>query len=193
MINSSLSFFLKKSYPYIIAILCVSIFNIFLLYTNADYRKHIEQLYSQVQFQEALEYQSYSSVVNNARITHSGIKLRDSGMSLLVFFTDRGCPSCIESEILNLQDFYNKHPQNIQAYLLSSNESFTSLYEVNFPLKVINPNETILDEELNFDNPVAILTDSNGMVQNIYVAEVGNKEKSSNFYKRMTSFFNSIH
>ncbi|MEX0780993.1 MAG: hypothetical protein WD037_14735 [Balneolales bacterium] len=183
---------MKNIIPYIIAILILSGFNISLLYINFDQQKNIDYLHSQIHFEQGLEFQGYSSVFYNSKIVHPEIELRDSGMSLLVFFTDRGCPSCLEYEIPNFAQFFNEHGQYTQAFLLSNNDSFTSRYEVNFPLNVISPTEGLLDTELDFDNPVAILTDSNGIIQHIYVAEVGNREKSDRFYERMTSLFQAV-
>src|SRR5690625_1941591 len=115
---------------HIIAIIILTGFNIFLLYANAEHQNRITYLsIQQDNFKEKLEYKERSNMLNNTKIIHPEVELPSSGISLLVFFTDRGCPSCLTYEIPNLYKFYKGHSQFTQIYLLSNSDSYASYFE----------------------------------------------------------------
>lgn len=128
-----------------------------------------------------------------AKIVHPEVELPEKDLSMSVFFTDSGCGYCVDHEVALLNDFYNKFESEFNVYLLSHNESFLErLHGAEFPYSVIDPEKKLVDHDFDFSNPVAIISDSNGIVQIIHIAEKDNKEKSNHFYTRVGSLLLSL-
>lgn len=161
--------------------------NVVLLYFNIDLQNKIENAAAESSswgFEQAGE--------STARIMHPEVSTPDSSLSLMVFLTDKGCMSCVENEVRNLNEFHKKFNEHLQVYILAPDTAYLEQLYVTFPVKPINPEEAVLDREFNFMNPVALVTDANGMVQMINVSEVGKPGKQNSFYERTSSLFQSV-
>lgn len=126
--------------------------------------------------------------IENAYLVHPDVYTSRDQLNLLFFFTDLGCSYCIEHEVELLNKLYERHGNRFDVYLFSKNKSFLKrLYNAKFPYKTIMSQDKVLDNEFTFNNPVAIVTDSNGMVQIIHIADKDDKKRSEIFYKRINS------
>lgn len=75
--------------------------NVVLLYFNIDLQNKIENAAAESSswgFEQAGE--------STARIMHPEVSTPDSSLSLMVFLTDKGCMSCVENEVRNLNEFH---------------------------------------------------------------------------------------
>lgn len=172
-----------KHYYYVIIGLIA--LNIFSLYSNLKRQHEVNQL---TQLLEELESEIvWGGVDVFARITHPDISLPSQGLTLVVLFTDKSCPSCLVYEVSYLNDFYSQHGAFVQVYYVSHKQPDLANYGADFPFNHISPNQPLLDTDFTFTNTVAFLVDGQSVVQQVYRAEVGNKNKSRLFYKRMAS------
>lgn len=176
-----------KNAKIIIAITLLTVFNILLLYINVKQQNQLERLQAQIKPSE-----SQTTIMLDSGIRLSSDIKVPSGLSLLVFFTDRSCLSCLKYEAQKLNKFYSNYGEYTQVYLLSTYKSYLERFDIDFKYTMINPDKDILNKEFVFANPVALLVDSNGLVQRFYLAEAGNEAKSNQFYQQMSSLFQSI-
>lgn len=174
--------------PKIIGIIFVLVvFNILLLYTNFKQQNQISTL------TEKIRLSKFGRIVNgNAKIINPEVRWSDTGVSLLIFFTDQGCEGCIENEVRNINSLTAKHNPYLRVYMLGENATYLKRYHPNFSFETIPTDIPILDTELSITNPVAVLVDSRGIVQSVHTAEVGNPGISNRFYHRMHSLFESL-
>lgn len=172
----------------IIAVIALLVgLNVLLLYLNMDLQTKVEDMEIENAswgFEQAGE--------STARISHSAVSTPDSSLSLMVFLTDKGCMSCVENEVRNLNEFHKKFNNHLQVYIIAPDTTYLEQLYVTFPVKPIDRDEAVLDREFNFMNPGALVTDANGMVQAINVSEVGKPGKQNRFYERMASLFQSV-
>ncbi|MEX1268958.1 MAG: hypothetical protein WEA56_08150 [Balneolaceae bacterium] len=175
------------------------LFNLLLLYTNHIRQNKIDSLSSQVLLLEEDRYwnNKVDDIIGNASVIHNDINLpANSGISLVVFITDRGCTSCLSFETSNLNELYKNYSESLSVYLIGNDEASLKgnliLYDAKFPTKYIKADQSILDIDFDFFSTViALLIDGNGMIQDIYLSESGNPKKSKQFFQRMQSLFNS--
>lgn len=159
--------------------------NIFSLYFNLKRQHEVNQLAQRL---EELESEIvWGGVDVFAKITHPDIYLTSEGLTLVVLFTDKSCPSCLLYEVSYLNDFYSQHGAFVQVYYVSHEQPDLANYGADFPFNHISPNQSLLDTDFDLSNTVAILVDSQGVVQQVYRAEVGNQNKCRLFYQRMAS------
>lgn len=169
-----------KNIKIITVVSLLLVFNVLLVYANLERQKAIDFLSSQ------------SIIESNPQIIHPGITLTDSGLGLVVLFTDQSCPDCLKFEVPNLNEFYSENNTDFHVYIIGSNETLLERYQASFPYTHISPDEAVLDMEFEIVNPVAMVVDSEGMVQHIYESKIGEPEKSVRFYQRMRSLFRSF-
>jgi len=162
-------------------------FNLVLLYLNTNLQNRIKNVELQA---NSWGFEKTGDSV--ARLIHPQVQLPETGLSLIVLITDEGCITCMENEVRNLNDFHEKFRDRLKVYSFSRDTSYFEQFPVYFTLELIDPDRPVLDNEFDFNNPVALVTDNNGMVQTIQVAEVGKAGKRNEFYKRMTSLFKSV-
>lgn len=164
-------------------------FNILLLYTNVNLQNQIKTLNLQIP-----SWASGKISALNIKITHHGVKLPDDGLSMVAFFSDQGCKSCIEHEVQNLNKIFRRYKKHIRVYLLSNNKSYLKrLFGATFPYAVMLPEEEpLFNTEFDVTNPVIVLTDSDKTLQHVYIAEKDKPQKSNQFYKSMRALFESL-
>lgn len=181
----------KKINIHLVVIIILAGFNIVLLFQINNLQNRVESLNSLVETQE-----NQLSIVRQAQnidtLSDDFLKLRDSGISLLVFFPTSSCSSCLIYEVRNFNNFYSKYQTRARAYLLGSDRSVLERAGAEFLFQSIAIKKFVLQTGINHTNPIALLVDSNGMVHDTYLAEVGNETKSTRFYQRMTSLFGSM-
>jgi len=173
--------------------------NLWLLYTNMERQEQIEFLNAEVQKlnlenEQSTKSWSFEAVGENpARLIHPGVPQAEQSVSLSVFFTDKGCSYCVEYEVQIINKLYEKYKNKLRIYLLSHNDTFLKrLYDAEFPYKNIDPEKKLLDNDFDFSNPIALVTDENRLVQLIHIAEQDNEEKSHLFYTRISSLLESL-
>lgn len=114
------------------------------------------------------------------------------GFLLTAYLYENGCPSCNKLEIKYLNELYNKYPDKICVILLGGSKKYLGALGAKMPHKINDVDIQMYGIENSKYLPIAILTDKNKYVQDIYCAEVGNEEKTKNFYTLVESFFSSI-
>lgn len=180
--------FIKKQKFTIIALLVIlSVFDILLLYGNYNKKEQIKDLRSIIK-----SIRNTSLVQENISISNSNIEWPDSELALVILLPEQSCSSCIRSEIYYVENFIDKYDEFARVYSISNKKNYLERFDVNFSYKNISFSESIFNTEIRFSNPIAILVDSTGMVQIFHQAEIGNSEKSHNFYTRIASLFSSL-
>lgn len=173
-----------------IFLVCLAGLNLFLLYTNVQRQNEINNLRSSNSKTTAA---STPILSKEATLIHPDIALKPDGLSFSIIVPQNSCSSCLEFEVPNINDLYREYPDQVQLYILGQDEQFLSPYGFTHTSQVIDPMKPVFDHEFDFVNPVAVITDSEGIIHKFYAAEVGNVEKSDRFYKRIESFFNAIY
>ena len=163
------------------------VLNIFLLYSNVDRQNQIDLLKSGFSNQDRT-----GEILNATTISHSGVELTPRKISLLVFFPDISCSSCMEYEVRNLNSMYKKFYSHIQVYVIGRDSTLLDRYGSEFPVSLIHSSESVFDADIQFVNPFVVLTDPEGNLHTFYLSEADNYEKSNRFWQRMEVFFKAI-
>lgn len=170
-------------------IVCLVGLNVFLLYTNIQRQNEINNLRS---VHSKATTASAPTLSKDASLIHPDIILNPTGLTFSIIVPQNSCSSCLEFEVPNLKELHKKHSKQVQVYVLGQNERFLFPYGFTSQVPVVDPMKPVFDHEFDFMNPVAVVTDSAGTIYDFYVAEVGNVEKSDQFYKKMDRFLNAI-
>jgi hypothetical protein len=175
----------------IVAIGILIVLNIWLLFNNHQKDEKIEELYL-TSSQTKWRYETVDSTL--LHISNDEITVGNTSLSLIVFFSDQGCQSCIKDEVNLLNEKHSSYEDLTKVYLLSKKAPtyLSRMFGATFDYQVIDPKEAVFDIDFEFVNPVAVLTDSTGLVHRIHKAEVGNKKKSEEFYKQMFELFDDM-
>lgn len=186
-----------KRYTIKAVVIILVTLNILLLYENSQQQKKIKDLNNRiVNISNYLNRVTVSSQFRkkNIRVIHPDVNLPgDDELLLFVFFTVRGCRSCVITEVRILNKFYKKYKEHTKIFLLSYDETYLKrLYDASFVYQTINPGKSILNTKKDFKNPIALMVDANGEVQVIQVAKKGKPEVRKQFYKQMASLFQSL-
>ncbi len=172
------------------------LFNIFLLISNREQQKRIKNLSSEINSFKNIPItsdQSQYSLFPNFSVVPPAVNFSESAFTLAVFFTTKGCRSCMINEINNLNSIYNSYKNYIQVFLLSYKQSYLKrIFEAAFPYHTISPEKELFGNRISFTNPVALLIDKNGTIQFVHIAKKGNPGKTDRFYHRMSSLFESL-
>ncbi|RNC79570.1 MAG: hypothetical protein ED557_13675 [Balneola sp.] len=104
---------------------------------------------------------------------------------LYIFFKSTGCIECIQNEVNLLNDNLEINHSFFTVFLIGNDSTLLErLYEAEFGYKLLQSNTTIVNEDLNFDNPIAFLVTSTGKVLDTHYSEIDKPNKSIVFYRR---------
>jgi len=176
----------KLSY-FIIAILII--FNIFMLYQNIQRENRVGILNTRLEACERNTGNPSMSTVS-VRLPVELIS-SDNTLSLVTFFTDRGCAPCVIDEIGFINNMLEKYKPYMNMFLVDRHERYLVNLGAQFRYEVIDVTPEL--EDLHISNPVSLLIDRNGTIQHIHRAETANPEKSRLFFKQVNSLFESIY
>ncbi len=178
----------NKNIYYFAILFLLSLLNLFLLYTNVERQNAINALNSQLIYYEDYVHRNEAefSIINEA------LQFPDKNLFLITLFTDRGCASCLNYEIPNAETFSSAFNDRHRVFLVSDDDIFLKHRGVGFAYSVFDTYDHILNTEFTFSGTAAFLVDGNGVIHDVYIAEIGNQEKSDQFYSRMHSLFNSV-
>lgn len=182
---------LQKINKSLVIIIILAGFNVILLFQKINLQNQVESLNSLVVTQKN-QLSSINQLSNTEKLSDDFLKLPDSDISLLIFFPISSCSSCLIYEVRNFNNFYSDYETQAGAYLLGDDSSNLERSGTEFPFQSISIKKFVLQTGINHTNPIALLVDSNGMIHDTYLAEVGNETKSNRFYQRMTSLFQSV-
>ena len=171
----------------IVLVIVLIITNTYSLYSNIKYK------HSSVLLTRQLENYSKDKVLGSVEAVttfiHPQIALPQNQSTLVVLFADKGCSTCYEYEIPNLNNLYHQFSSNIQVYYVGNNSMYLDNASPEFTYLQISPYLPLLDIEFELTNTTIFLIDENSLIQQVYRAEIGNRSKSNNFYLRMNSLF----
>ncbi|MTI89413.1 MAG: hypothetical protein FH748_15760 [Balneolaceae bacterium] len=115
------------------------------------------------------------------------------GVTLLVFFTETGCSSCINNELKNINEYFGTFPKYIKFFYIGSiEEQQYKYYNKRLPIEALDINKNLLNGYVRLSNPVAMLVDPSGNIFELHKADTINHKLSNRFYKRIASFFNYL-
>jgi hypothetical protein len=176
----------KTSY-FVIAILLI--FNIFMLYQNVQRENRVGILSHQL---SDCEKNTGNPSMRTASFQLPGeLIILDNTLTLVTFFTDRGCAPCVIDIIGFINDMLNTHSPYMNMFLIEGHERYLVNLGAQFRYEVIDPTPEL--EDLHISNPVSLLIDQNGTVHHIHYAETGNIEKSRLFFNNVNSLFESVY
>ncbi len=176
----------KTSY-FIIAILII--FNILMLYQNVQREKRVSVLNYQL---AECERNIGNPAMHTASVRLPGELISsDNTLSLVTFFTDRGCAPCVIDEIGLINNMLEQYKLYMNMFLIDAHERYLVNLGAQFRYDIIDPTPELRD--LHISNPVSLLIDRNGTIQHIHRAETGNPERSRLFFKKVNSLFESIY
>jgi len=176
----------KTSY-FIIAVL--TIFNIFMLYQNVQRENRVGVLNHQL---ADCEQNTGNPSMQTASVRLPGELISsDNTLSLVTFFTGRGCAPCVIDEIGFINNMLEKYKPYMNMYLVDGHERYLNNLGAQFRYEVIDTTPEL--EDLHISNPVSLLIDRNGTVHHIHYAETGNIEKSRLFFNKVNSLFESVY
>lgn len=171
----------------IVAVIILVALNATLLITNKRQAVEIEELLN------SSNVWGYEKVgTSPSSIKNDEIKLPQKGLYLISVLTEKGCVTCLENEIRNLNELYAQYEDLIYVYIQSENKRYFEQFYITFPVIFISSKDKILDNNFTFHNPVTMVVDSSRYVHLIDVAEVGNSSKKNHFYNQVRSIFQSL-
>jgi len=164
-------------------------FNVWLLYSKYNLNSKVKNL-------EALNTHKYpQKSIANKSITFLGSLDSKNPVTMLAFFTDKGCMSCVLSEINMLNEWHQKFPESLQVYYTGKSKNYLDKYGAKFSYQNINNPEKLFDSSIVFGNPVVLVVDSGGTVQSIHTNDLsreGSDRRRAIFYRRVISLFTAI-
>ena len=165
--------------------------NIWLLFSVNAKNETIEEL-SILLEQQALNQPALDDF-KSYRLVEEHMLRNAETYKLAIIFSDQGCQSCIEDEVAILNELHRSVPQFFDAYLITHRYSnyLSRLFGAKFEYHILDPETPIFDTEVPIVEPVAALIDSTGRVGRLHRAEIGNKEKSIQFYTQMERFLSN--
>jgi len=176
----------KMSYFIIAALL---ILNVFMVHQNVQRENRVGMLSHQL---TDLQRNTGNPTMHTASVHFPGeIISADNTLSLVTFFTDRGCTPCVVDEISLINDMLAQYKPYMKMFLVDGHEQYLLNLGAQFRYEVI---DTIPElDDLHISNPVSLLIDRNGTIQHIHRAETGNPERSRLFFNKVNSLFESIY
>lgn len=178
----------NKIYIFIIITILV-ILNFYSLYSNIKLRIYTNTL--KTQYEDLKRDKVYGSIEVVTTFRHPEIVIPQNDYLLVVLFADRGCSSCYEYEVPNLNKLYQNYSSNIIVYYVGNNSMTLDDASPEFQYTQISPYYPILDTDFVLTNTTIFLLDKNSVIQQVYKAEIGNRSKSSIFYNRIASYMSS--
>ncbi len=176
-----------KKQIFVIGLILLTGLNIVLLFTTNNLYNRLEAVHEQ-----SLKWGFEHIGAGNAHLIYPSVEVSDSGLSLQIFLTDKGCTSCVINEIRNLNILSKHYRKFMDVYFKGSNSNYLESFYIQFSIEPISEEKKILDNAFRFYNPVALLIDENGMVHRVHMAEPGNPAKTNRFYERIASLFKSL-
>ncbi len=163
--------------------------NIFILYTNIQRQNRVNILTGQL---TACEQQSIRQT-QTSTVIQIPVNLinHENSLSLITFFTERGCSPCVIEEIELLNEMYSRYEQLIDIYLVNGSSGYLTQLGAAFKYRYIEEIPGFLN--IPIGNPVSLLVDRNNTIQLIHKTETGNPEKSRIFFERVESLFESVY
>ncbi len=176
----------KTSY---ILIAVLIIFNIFMLYQNVQRENKVGILNNQL---AACEQNTGNPAMHTSSIRLPDELISpDNTLSLVTFFTDRGCAPCVIDEIGFINNMLEKYNPYMNMYLVDGHERYLVNLGAQFRYEIIGTIPEL--DDLHISNPVSLLIDRNGTVHHIHYADIGNAEKSRRFFENVRSLFESVY
>lgn len=119
-------------------------------------------------------------MVSTISILHSEVKMESEDILLSIFIPENSCTSCLEFEIPNISNLYSKFPEKVNVYVIEGSHILDG-FVFDFTPNQIRDEEVIFDQEIEFSNPLAVLSNNEGEVLRFYIAEISRPNKSYNF------------
>ena len=177
---------LKTSY-FVIAVLII--FNIFMLYQNVQRENKVGVLNHRL---AECEQNTGNPMMHTSSVHLPGeLIFSDNTLSLVTFFTDRGCAPCVIDEIGLINNLLEQYKPYMKMYLVDGHEQYLVNLGAQFRYEVIGTTPEL--EDLHISNPVSLLIDRNGTIQHIHRAETANPGRSRIFFKKVNSLFESVY
>ncbi|MTI88316.1 MAG: hypothetical protein FH748_10140 [Balneolaceae bacterium] len=188
-----------KDKTFVLIIILLGLLNVWSLYTNNQRQAQIDSYKSQIQKMSLFgkgtnpDWGFEKVGKTPAKIVAPEVDIKKEGLTISIFFTDRGCLTCVENEVKNINQLFQDHTSKLNVYLMSHNKSYLSrLFGAKFVYKNLDPEVKVLDNDFDFGNPVVLITDVNGLVHRIHIGEKENVKKSDQFYKELDSLLSSL-
>ncbi len=176
----------KTSY-FVITVLLI--FNIFMLYQNIERENRVGILSNEL---ADCERNTVNPAMHTASVHLPGeIISSDNTLSLVTFFTDRGCAPCVIDEIGLINNMLEQYKPYMNMFLIDVHERYLVNLGAQFRYEVIDTTPEL--EDLHISNPVSLLIDRNGTIHHTHHAETGNIEKSRLFFYKVNSLFESVY
>ncbi|MEO1023647.1 MAG: hypothetical protein AAFW89_13970 [Bacteroidota bacterium] len=166
------------------------VLNGWLLYNNHQKNRLIDELSST---NRPVSWELETVDRTKVYLSNKEVEIPDRPISLLVFFSDQGCQSCMEDEVRFLNAFREENNNAFKVYLQTQRAPtyLTRMFGADFEYTVIDPQQNIFNVDFELVNPISVLVDSTGLVHRMHKAEVGNSEKSEVFYHQMKTLFDN--
>lgn len=180
---------MKSKKALIVIAVILFILNVMLMYSNIQRQNRINILTGQIIYHE--REQAGRQYPGEAVYVKEGQKIND-GLSLILIFSDIDCVACLGYEIPNLNRFYTRFPDRATVFYVGKDSLLLKRAGAEFPYTIVDDASTILPDYFKIDNSLGLIVDSNNMIHGVYRPETEHEEKSSKFYKKTHSLFESF-
>jgi len=133
---------------------------------------------------------SSKNIISHSKIISKDIFKVFKGLRLLVLVPEISCSSCLKYEIPEIKKLQEKYSELISFFVIGNRNSFLESYNLGFKYKIL-PIEGVFSTDIYIPNPAVLLINDSGDIFLEYVAEVGNEERSSEFYRKIDLFISS--
>ncbi len=121
------------------------------------------------------------------------LDLVNDPFSLVFYFNESSCMTCIETEIQRLKENLSNEYDKVLILIsgMSSHDVsyFQKQHHINFEVYIIDRDELPLPIK-DFDIPFAFLLRYDGLIQSIFIPELYEKRLSNDYYNHIRKLFN---
>jgi len=115
-------------------------------------------------------------------------------LQLLVFFPQKYCSICIDVELPGLKEIAADYSKYLLVVDTGMEYNLASMIGPKVKSKRVDKLDlSFVDDIQKIENPLILVVDQNGVVQNYYQQDIRNLHKTESFYKRTTSLLNSVY
>ncbi|MCF7859966.1 MAG: hypothetical protein K9N07_11710 [Candidatus Cloacimonetes bacterium] len=136
------------------------------------------------------EHDEKASLLNPVEYRYKNIELGlvdsvESSYQLVSIIGEEGCPTCIITEIHDLNKLHNKFPSQVKVFHVGEREQFLEKFGIKFDYTKIDSIESILPQLPKYNLPMSLVINPRKVIVDLHRAESGLEIKSNLFYERI--------
>lgn len=182
----------KSRYKLIWGVLILfGVLNLFLLFRNVNLHRQLNITKEKLLLKN-VAVQMSDNIIRYTPINSQSIS---DSLRLIALFTDVGCGSCVKEEITYLHKWQKQFKNNLIVYYKGNAVNYLEGHGATFNYYTIKSADSLFSKNLPLNNPIVLVIDQNNIVQAVHTNDLsypGSYDRRANFYKRISSLFETV-